>query len=183
MSSGSLLPAAGSPARLQTGMILFFCMQADNNELPRRKRPHRSPELERGLRGPPVKNIPAADMPRLLYDCILDLQKWQEKTRGLLEEIEALQTRTEQYREGSVQRRSNNRIVLAANRPILTAEDWQEIYYALKSKLAGPTTQGDDSVGSEWRVHLQHIIDTIGPDGVAMYPDGESPGEQVGGTP
>ena len=133
-----------------------------------------------------LKNIPGADMPRLLYDCILDLQKWQEKTRGLLKEIEALQTRTEQYREGSVQAnmsKYHERIVLAANRPILTAEDWQEIYYALKSKLAGPTTQGDDSVGSEWRVHLQRIIDTIGPDGVAMYPDGESPGEQVGGTP
>lgn len=134
-----------------------------------------------------LKNIPDADMPRLLYDCILDLQKWQEKTRGLLKEIEALQTRTEQYREGS-QTEVNvskyhgaKRIVSAANRPVLTAEDWREIYYALESKLASPTTQGDDDVGPGWRSHLQHIIDTIGPDGVAMYPDespDESPGEQ-----
>jgi len=49
-----------------------------------------------------LHDIPDADMPRLLYECILDLQGWQGKTRGLIKEIEALQTRTEQYRENSV---------------------------------------------------------------------------------
>lgn len=44
-----------------------------------------------------LRSITAAEMPRLLHRCILDLQEWQERARGLLEEIATFQTRIDAH--------------------------------------------------------------------------------------
>jgi hypothetical protein len=43
----------------------------------------------------------------------------------------------------------------------LSEEDWNEIYYALDSKLLTSTVQTD----GPWRRHLKEIMEKIGPDG------------------
>jgi hypothetical protein len=49
-------------------------------------------------------------------------------------------------------------------KPILLEEDWVEIYYALEAKRH--VILDDEN----WRAHIDRILDTIGPDGRAMYP-------------
>lgn len=59
--------------------------------------------------------------------------------------------------------------------PTLTAEDWAEIYYALKTKIAliqererryGLVDRG--YADREWITQLHRIVETIGPDGKNM---------------
>lgn len=59
-------------------------------------------------------------------------------------------------------------------KPLLTAEDWIEIYYALDSKLQSAVVKGSSRAQVAWRSHLRDLIKVIGPDGNNMYTRGDN---------
>ena len=57
---------------------------------------------------------------------------------------------------------------------VLSEEDWNEIYYALETKLGmiknGYYASGRKGDNQTWMSHLRSIIHKIGPDGRHMFP-------------
>ncbi len=57
---------------------------------------------------------------------------------------------------------------------MLTRQDWEEIYYALDTKVRSRACQGNNRRSKQWRGHLRRIMRTIGPDGRNMIPPREA---------
>lgn len=69
-------------------------------------------------------------------------------------------------------------------KPVLTPEDWVEIWAALDSKAMqlrnGDFGESDDDCDVDrWAAHLERIMEKIGEDGARMYHGREVPDERI----